>query len=66
VDTLQDKLADEQADLAELQQEMEAAIADAEAAWTEKARAVEPVELTLARTDVTVDELVLVWVPTGD
>jgi hypothetical protein len=45
---------------------MEGAIADAEAEWEAKAQAIEPVELTLTRTDVTVDDIVAVWVPTGE
>ncbi|MGH8931547.1 MAG: ATP-binding protein [Egibacteraceae bacterium] len=63
LETLRCKLADEQADLADLQHDMEEAIGEADQEWAHKAKAIEEVKLTLSSTDVTVDEVVLLWIP---
>ncbi len=63
--TLREKLADEQADLADLQRDMEEAIREVDLEWAHRANAIEEVKLTLTSTDVTVDEVVLLWVPVG-
>jgi hypothetical protein len=40
-------------------------VAQIDQEWNEKAAAIEPLEISLEKNDVTVDELVLVWLPAG-
>jgi hypothetical protein len=65
LDVLEAKLADEEADVVALQEEVAGAIEAVHAEWADKAEQVEEVPITLSAADVVVDELLLVWVPTG-
>ena len=51
--------------LEELEQEILDEVAEIDAKWDEQARAIETVELRAEASDVRVDELALVWVPTA-
>ena len=51
--------------LEELEQEILDEVAEIDAKWDEQARAIETLELRAEASDVRVDELALVWVPTA-
>ena len=36
-----------------------------EEVWNEKAEAIEPMEISLEKNDITVDEVSLLWLPVG-
>ena len=63
--TAAEKVESSQEALEELEQEILDDVAAIDAEWDEKGREIEPVEITLESTDVRIDELALVWVPTS-
>jgi hypothetical protein len=65
VSAAEDKVAELQALYADLQAELDAEGAEIRAAWDAKAAAVGQVDITLAKSDVKVTQLGLVWIPTG-
>ncbi len=65
VDAAEDKVAELESVFAELQAELEAEIAGIRADWDIKAAAVTPMSITLAKSDVKVASLGLVWIPMG-
>ena len=52
-------------DLEALEDDLGNELMDIDAAWSAKAAAVETIEIALAKSDVTVDELAVVWLPVG-
>ena len=50
-------------DLESLEDDLGSELTDIDAAWSAKAAAVETIEIALAKSDVTVDELAVVWLP---
>ena len=52
-------------DLEALEDDLGNELTDIDAAWSAKAAAVETIEIALAKSDVTVDELAVVWLPVG-
>ncbi len=65
VETAENRLAETVDELEELEAELADALEDIYADWDEKAAAIEPFEVSLEKTDISVDELVLLWVPTA-
>ena len=63
--TAQEKIASSEEALEELEQEILDDVAAIDADWDAKAREIEPLEVRLESSDVRVDELALVWVPTA-
>lgn len=61
----QDKLASSEESLEELEQEIVDDVVAIDAEWDAKAKEIEPLEIRLESSDVRVDELALVWVPTA-
>jgi hypothetical protein len=57
------KVAEEQADLEELDRDLLDELDEIAAVWGDKAQAVEPLEIGLERDDVVVKEVSLVWIP---
>jgi hypothetical protein len=64
LETAQNRLEEGQAELAELESELAEELQRIADAWDRKAEAIETLEIPLEKTDVRVDELSLVWVPT--
>jgi len=64
VETALDKVEQRTAELADLEAELVDALAEIDAEWTDKAAEVEEVEVGLEKTDVDVQDVVLVWLPT--
>ena len=57
------KVEREKDDLAQVEEDLVDDIDEIRLAWSEKAVAIEPVEIGLERDDVAVDEVKLVWIP---
>ena len=65
VDAAQDRVAELESVFADLQAELEAEIEGIRADWASKAEAVTPMAITLAKSDVKVASIGLVWIPVG-
>ena len=63
--TAQEKVAQKGDELETLEQELLDEVQQIDAAWREKAEAVETAAIRLESTDVRVAQLALVWVPTA-
>ncbi|MDX1690084.1 MAG: DUF87 domain-containing protein [Acidimicrobiia bacterium] len=64
LESAESKLSAEMRDLVELEDELAEDILAIDAEWSEKAEDVEVVEIGLEKSDVSVDEVALVWIPT--
>ena len=65
LDSAQQRLADLGQDTAELEQELQQELAAIDAAWDQKAADVTVAEVRLEKTDVSVAQVSLVWIPTS-
>lgn len=65
LESAENRVAEKIEDLAELEAELQEAVIDIDDAWREKAESVEPVEIPLEKTDITLDDLRLIWIPTS-
>ena len=63
VDTASDKVDAKVAEYEALQEEFRDEVADIVADWDEKARDIEEMSIGLEKNDITVDDIILVWVP---
>jgi hypothetical protein len=63
LETSERKLAAEMRELVEMEDELGEDILEIDAAWREKAEDVEVMDVGLEKTDVTVDEVALIWIP---
>jgi hypothetical protein len=61
--TAQEKYSDTASDLDELEAELARDVTEITSKWNTAASSIEPLEIGLEKTDVNVDEVVLVWVP---
>jgi hypothetical protein len=61
--TAQSKLADYEADVVDLEQELMEAVADVEDKWEDVAAEIDTLEVGLEKTDISVDEVRLVYIP---
>ncbi len=65
VRTAENRLTEKVDELEELEAELADALEDIYDDWDDKAAAIEPFEVSLEKTDISVDEMVLLWVPTA-
>jgi hypothetical protein len=65
VDAAENKLERLQQDLADVEAELAQELADIQSAWDTKAADVQTVPVGLEKTDVSVVQLALVWLPVG-
>jgi hypothetical protein len=65
LDSAQNRVAEKVDDLEELEANLQEAVLDIEHEWMTKSQEVESAEIPLEKTDITVDELMLVWIPTS-
>jgi DNA helicase HerA-like ATPase len=63
LDTAQRKVNEEAEDLEEIEADMTDALSEIISEWRDKAADIETLEIGLEKTDVSVDELTLVWIP---
>ena len=61
--TAEDRLEDEQVKLEDLETALLEELSELNDRWVDRAEAIEPVEIGLEKTDITVDEMALLWVP---
>jgi Helicase HerA, central domain len=66
VESVRNRAAEREEDVADLEADLAEELAAIDAKWTEAASTVEPVQIPLERSDVTVDDLVLVWIPVAE
>ena len=59
----ENRVADKLAAIEELDGEVIAEIEDIDLEWDDKMEAIEQVEISLEKSDVTVDDLQVVWIP---
>jgi len=60
----QDKLSDKAADLDDLEDDLSRDLMEITDRWNDAARDIQTVEIGLEKTDIAVDEMALVWIPT--
>jgi hypothetical protein len=65
VDAAENKIGQIQQDLAEVEAELVQELTEIQTAWAAKAAAVQVVDVPLEKTDVSVAQLTLVWLPVG-
>ena len=65
VETARNRLAEEVEDLQELEEELAEDLYELADHWDEVAAAITPLEVTLEKNDISVDEITLVWIPTA-
>lgn len=65
LDSAQQRLAELGQDAAELEQELQGELAAIDAAWDQKAADVTVAQVRLEKTDVSVSQIYLVWIPAG-
>jgi hypothetical protein len=65
LESARNRLGEGKADLEELESELADELREIADRWDEKAAAIEVVQVPLEKVDVTVDELAVVWIPTG-
>jgi hypothetical protein len=63
LDTARNRVAEKIEDLDELELELAEALMEIDDEWSEKADSIEPFEVPLEKTDITVTDLMVVWVP---
>ncbi|MDA0353187.1 MAG: DUF853 family protein [Chloroflexi bacterium] len=63
--TAEDRLEEEQVKLEDLEAALLDELTELNDLWADHADAIEPVEIGLEKSDVTIDEIALLWVPVG-
>jgi len=63
--TIENRIDEKSLALEDLEEDLREAVAEIDEEWNEKAEAVEPLEITLEKNDITVDEVSLLWLPVG-
>jgi hypothetical protein len=63
--TIENRINDKNVALEDLEDDLREAIAEIDEEWDEKATAIEPLEISLEKTDISVDEVSLLWLPVG-
>jgi len=64
LDSAQRKVGEETEDLAELEADFADDVAEIAATWADKATDIENLEIGLEKTDISIESLMLVWIPT--
>ena len=63
--TVENRIEEKNLALEDLEDDLREAVAEVEEEWNEKAEAIEPMEISLEKNDITVDEVSLLWLPVG-
>jgi uncharacterized coiled-coil protein SlyX len=59
------RIAEKHLAIDELERDLREAVAEIEAEWNEKAATIETLEISLEKSDISVDEVALLWLPVG-
>ncbi|MFT7474619.1 MAG: hypothetical protein ACI81L_001544 [Verrucomicrobiales bacterium] len=62
--TAENRLSDKVDELDELETELTDSLWEIQSDWDDKAKNVEPIEIPLEKTDISIDDFSLVWIPT--
>ncbi len=65
VRTIENRIEEKNLALEDLEDDLLEAVAEIEEEWNEKAESVEPLEISLEKNDINVDEVSLLWLPLG-
>ena len=65
ISTIENRIEEKNLALEDLEDDLREAIAEIDEEWDEKAQAIEPLEITLEKNDISVDEVSLLWLPVG-
>ncbi len=63
LDSARNRVAEKIDDIDELEMELQEAVLEIDAEWLEKSQAIETVQVPLEKTDISVEDLMLVWIP---
>jgi hypothetical protein len=63
--SIENRIAEKDLAVDDLEEDLVEAVAEIEEEWNQKATAIEPVEISLERSDISVDEVSLLWYPVG-
>ena len=63
--TVENRIEEKNLALEDLEEDLREAVAEIDEEWNEKAEAVEPLEISLEKNDISVDEVGLLWLPIG-
>lgn len=66
VRSLENRLAEEWEELEELEEDLEDAVEDIVEDWEDKAENIVEIDVGLEKSDISIDDLTLVWIPTTD
>ena len=65
IHTIENRIEEKNLAIEDLEEDLSEAIAEIEEEWNEKAEAIEPLEISLEKNDISVDEVGLLWLPVG-
>jgi len=65
VRTIENRIEEKNLALEDLEDDLLEAVAEIEEEWNEKAESIEPLEISLEKNDINVDEVSLLWLPLG-
>ncbi|MFW2381381.1 MAG: ATP-binding protein [Acidimicrobiales bacterium] len=65
VETAMNRLDEKYSDLQELEAKLAESILDLEDEWNEKAEAITELDVSLEKADITIDDLIVAWIPVG-
>jgi hypothetical protein len=65
IQTIENRIAEKNLALEDLEGDLAEAVSDIEAEWNAKAEAIERIDISLEKNDITVDEVSLLWLPTA-
>jgi hypothetical protein len=63
--TIENRIDEKNLVLEDLEDELQEAVAEIDQEWSERAQAIEPIEISLEKNDISVDEVSLLWLPVG-
>ena len=63
--TAENRLTEKVDDLQELEEELADSLEDIQEVWDDNAAAIEPLEIPLEKTDISIEEVALLWIPTS-
>ncbi len=63
LESAENRAAEKIEQLEDLEAELQEAVIEIDELWTEKANAIEQVEISLEKTDITVEDMICLWVP---
>ena len=63
--TIENRIEEQNLALEDLEEDLREAVAEIDQEWNEKAGAIEPLEISLEKNDISVDEVALLWLPVG-